>query len=75
MLHGVQGSGVIMQWWWFLEPVHDWWMVFFSIDRYVRGNLVLFAEYYVVFTKIAVISEDGNFSITPGKTEVKNSRT
>jgi hypothetical protein len=33
-------------------------MVFFAIDGYVRGELVLFAEHYVVFAEIAVIRKD-----------------
>ena len=38
-----------------------WWL--FSLDRYVRGDLVLFAECYVVFAEKAVIREDvGNGS-------------
>ena len=41
-----------------MEPLHEWRMVAFSLDRYVRGDLVLFAERYVVFTEIAVIRED-----------------
>ena len=38
-------------------------MVAVSLDRYVRGDLVLFAEPHVVFTEIAVIRREvGNGS-------------
>ncbi len=57
MLHCVHRIGAIRQGERVLKPLHEWLMVVFTLDSYVRGYLIVFTEYYVVFTEIAVITE------------------